>query len=84
MQRAITDESFRVAEPQTNAISEVLAEKIGQQKYRIWFKNSTRMTLTDTYLKIVVPNLFIARSTNGTWLYYIRLEEGICQLRALE
>jgi len=60
MQRTITDESSRVAEPQINAISEVLAEKIGQQKYRIWFKNSTRMTLTETYLKIGVPNLFIA------------------------
>ena len=46
-----------------NAVNEVLAESIGPQKYRIWFKNSTRLTLMDGYLKVGVPNLFIA-----TWL----------------
>jgi chromosomal replication initiator protein len=52
MQAIITDE--------TSAVNEALAERIGQQKFRIWFKNSTRLTLTDSYLKIDVPNLFIA------------------------
>jgi len=52
MQSAITDE--------ISAINEVLAEKVGQQKFRIWFKNSTKLTLADGYLKIGVPNLFIA------------------------
>jgi len=55
MQTAITDE--------IGAISQVLAEKIGQQKFRIWFKNSTRMTLSDDYLKVGVPNLFV-----GSWI----------------
>ena len=41
-------------------ISGKLAERIGPQKYRIWFKHSTRMSLTDGYLKIGVPNLFLA------------------------
>jgi chromosomal replication initiator protein len=45
------------------AINEVIAEKIGQQKFRIWFKNSTRMSLADGYLKVGVPNLFI-----GSWI----------------
>lgn len=45
---------------QANAISAAIAEKIGQQRFNIWFKNSTRFTLADGYLKIGVPNLFIA------------------------
>ncbi len=43
-----------------SAINEALAEKVGAQKYRIWFKNSTKITLAGGYLKIGVPNLFIA------------------------
>jgi len=60
MQSTITDERSRTAVSQTSAINEVLAEKVGPQKFRIWFKNSTRLTLTDAYLKVGVPNLFIA------------------------
>lgn len=47
-------------EPTPQAISEALAHKVGQQKYRIWFKNSTKLTLAGGYLKVGVPNLFIA------------------------
>jgi len=43
-----------------STVSETLAKRIGAQKYRIWFKNSTRLTLTEGYIKIGVPNLFIA------------------------
>ena len=52
MQGIITDE--------ISAVNEALAEKIGPQKFRIWFKNSTKLTLTDGYIKVGVPNLFIA------------------------
>ncbi|MBW8002487.1 MAG: chromosomal replication initiator protein DnaA [Planctomycetes bacterium] len=52
MQSTVTDE--------ISAINKALTEKIGSQKFRIWFKNSTRMTLADGYLKIGVPNPFIA------------------------
>jgi len=52
MQSTITDE--------ISAINEALAGKIGPQRYRIWFKNSTRMTIVDDYLKVDVPNLFVA------------------------
>ena len=52
MSSIITDE--------TSAVNEALAEKVGPQKFSIWFKNSTKLTLTDRYLKIGVPNLFIA------------------------
>ena len=60
MQGTITDEQARSAGTQINAINEALAEKVGSQKYRIWFKNSTKMTLTAGYLKVGVPNLFMA------------------------
>jgi chromosomal replication initiator protein len=43
-----------------SAINDAIAEKIGQQKFRIWFKNSTRLTLSDGLLKIGVINPFIA------------------------
>jgi chromosomal replication initiator protein len=52
MQSTVTDE--------ISAINEALAEKVGPQKFRIWFKNSTRLTLSNGYLKVGVPNLFIA------------------------
>jgi len=55
MQNIITDE--------ISAINQFLAERIGQQKYRIWFKNSTRFTIADDYLKIGVPNPFV-----GSWI----------------
>ena len=48
------------AQTQTSAVNKAIEEKIGPQNYRIWFKNSTKLTLTDGYLKIGVPNLFIA------------------------
>ncbi len=60
MQSTITDESSRTAASQISAINEALAEKVGPKKFRIWFKNSTNMTLADGYLKVGVPNLFIA------------------------
>ena len=47
-------------ESQIRAINEALADKLGQQKYRIWFKNSTKLILAGGYLKVGVPNLFIA------------------------
>ncbi len=60
MQGIITDDKPRSVETQISAINEALAKKIGPQKFRIWFSNSTSLTLTGGYLKIGVPNLFIA------------------------
>ncbi len=59
-------ESARTAEAE-RAIGEALALDVGSKKYQIWFKDSTRFTLVPPhkgdpsgYLKIGVPNLFIA------------------------
>ncbi len=49
-----------VTEDAIFAINNMLAQIIGPQKHRIWFKNSTKFVLTDGYLKVAVPNLFIA------------------------
>ena len=49
-----------VTEDAIAAVCDALAERIGPQKYRIWFKHSTKLTLTDGYLNVGVPNLFIA------------------------
>jgi chromosomal replication initiator protein len=60
MHNTITDETTYTPETQATAIKDALAEKVGTQKFQIWFKNSTKLTLADGYLKIGVPNLFIA------------------------
>ena len=49
-----------VTEDTITAIGEHLAQRVGPQKYRIWFRHSTRLAIADGYLKVGVPNLFIA------------------------
>jgi chromosomal replication initiator protein len=49
-----------VREDVVSAITDELSQLVGPQKYRIWFKYSTKFSVTDGYLKIGVPNLFIA------------------------
>ncbi len=60
MRGTITDESSRTAQAQIDSINQALAEIVGPQKYRIWFRNSTSFTLVGGYLRVGVPNLFIA------------------------
>jgi chromosomal replication initiator protein len=55
--REVMDSTFT---DELSAINEAIAEKVGQQKFQIWFKNSTKLTLAGEYLKVSVPNLFIA------------------------
>jgi chromosomal replication initiator protein len=52
MQTAFTDE--------IKAIHNSIAESVGETKYKLWFRNSTRLTLTAEGLEIAVPNTFIA------------------------
>ena len=60
MQGVVTDDTRQLAASQEDSISDKIAEKIGQQKYKIWFEHSVRLSLADDFLKIAVPNLFIA------------------------
>jgi chromosomal replication initiator protein len=36
-----------------------IAEKLGPQRYKVWFKNATQFAVADGHLKISVPNAFI-------------------------
>lgn len=44
-------------------IDAAIAQKVGQQRHKIWFKNSTRLMIENDYVKVGVPNLFI-----GGWI----------------
>ena len=60
MQSTIMDDSQGTTVGTVDAVNEILSRRIGAQKYRIWFKNSTKLSFADGYLKVGVPNLFIA------------------------
>jgi len=60
MLSTITDEKARQLESQIEAIKEAIAERVGRQRFRIWFTNTTRLSLVDGCLKIGVPNTFVA------------------------
>jgi chromosomal replication initiator protein len=40
-----------------------IAEKVGPQKYNVWFKNATRFSIADGYLHVAIPNRFV-----GEWI----------------
>ena len=40
-----------------------IAEKVGPQRFNVWFKNATRFTITDSYLRVSAPNPFV-----GEWI----------------
>ncbi|HUU82130.1 MAG TPA: chromosomal replication initiator protein DnaA [Phycisphaerae bacterium] len=44
-------------------LENLIAEKVGPQRYKVWFKNATRFLFADGFLKVGVPNLFI-----GGWI----------------
>ena len=68
MQSTFTDERIDSETELVNLINEALAEKVGTQKFRIWFKNSTKLSLTGEYLKVGVPNPFIASWIENNFL----------------
>lgn len=55
MQSLFTDESA--------ALEQAIAERIGQQKYKIWFRNTTKLELSRDTLTIRVANSFV-----GNWI----------------
>jgi chromosomal replication initiator protein len=73
VQEAAKAQQARTAGAQVVAITEALAQKIGQQKYGIWFKNSTRFTLADNCLRVGVTNLFMANWLENHFLTDIAL-----------
>jgi chromosomal replication initiator protein len=41
-------------------LADAIAERVGQQRFHVWFNNSTRMDLRQDGLEIAVPNDFIS------------------------
>jgi len=72
MQGTIMDEGSRTVGSGAEAVADALADRIGPQKYRIWFQSCTRFTLADGYLKIGVPNPFMANWLEGHFLRDIK------------
>jgi chromosomal replication initiator protein len=60
MQSVVMEDISRTADSRLKCITQAVAEKVGPQKFRIWFENSTSFSLSEGYLKIAVANPFIA------------------------
>ena len=41
-------------------LADAIAQRVGQQRFHVWFNNSTRMDLRQDGLEIAVPNDFIS------------------------
>ncbi len=45
---------------QLTRLAEAIAQRVGQQRFHVWFSNSTRLDLRNDGLEIAVPNDFIS------------------------
>jgi chromosomal replication initiator protein len=68
MQASITDARPRAASLDTTAITEALSQRIGSQKYKIWFQDCARFTVADGALRVGVANPFLATWLEGHFL----------------
>ena len=47
-------------DPQLSRLADAIAQRVGQQRFNVWFNNSTRLELKHEALEISVPNDFIS------------------------
>lgn len=47
-------------DPQLVRLADAIAQRVGQQRFHVWFNNSTRLDLKQDSLEISVPNDFIS------------------------
>jgi chromosomal replication initiator protein len=47
-------------DPQLVRLADAIAQRVGQQRFHVWFNNSTRLDLKNDRLEIAVPNDFIS------------------------
>lgn len=47
-------------DPQLVRLADAIAQRVGQQRFHVWFNNSTRLDLRQDGLEIAVPNDFIS------------------------
>jgi chromosomal replication initiator protein len=51
-------------DPQLARLADAIAQRVGQQRFHVWFNNSTRLDLKNDGLEIAVPNDFISEWIN--------------------
>lgn len=51
-------------DPQLLRLADAIAQRVGQQRFHVWFDNSTRLDLRQDGLEIAVPNDFISEWIN--------------------
>lgn len=49
-----------VYDPRLARLADAIAQRVGQQRFHVWFDNSTRLDLKNDELEIAVPNDFIS------------------------
>jgi chromosomal replication initiator protein len=47
-------------DPQLQRLADAIAQRVGQQRFNVWFNNSTKLELKQECLEVVVPNDFIS------------------------
>src|SRR3954464_7891802 len=47
-------------DPQLARLADAIAQRVGQQRFSVWFNNSTKLDLKPDELEIAVPNDFIS------------------------
>ena len=47
-------------DPQLARLADAIAQRVGKQRFNVWFNNSTRLDLKQDGLEIAVPNDFIS------------------------
>ena len=52
--------SISAHDPQLARLADAIAQRVGQQRFHVWFNNSTRLDLKNDGLEIAVPNDFIS------------------------
>src|SRR5439155_4735766 len=51
-------------DPQLARLADAIAQRVGQQRFQVWFTNSTRLDFKGDHLEIAVPNDFISEWIN--------------------
>jgi len=68
MHKIVTDEHSAVGDAQVVSIGQTLAQRIGAEKYRVWFGEDPSMVLDQGSLTISVPNTFTANWIQKNYL----------------
>ena len=53
-------------------LTDAIAQRVGQQRFNVWFNNSTRIDLRQDILEIAVPNDFISEWINRNFATFIQ------------